>query len=67
MNKKTKEATKTIMKKLADLNLNNGEAINALTLALIISAQGVALDKINVVENLSQNWDILSDTKTLTH
>lgn len=68
MNKKTIDASKTIMRTLVDLGVNHGEAINALMVGLVVSAQGVGLDKHSVTENLSQNWDLLSKRNfSVTH
>jgi hypothetical protein len=61
VNQKARDAAGTIMHKLANLNLNHEEAISALMIGLVISAQGVGVDKVSIIDNLSQNWDVLDN------
>ena len=65
VNQKARDAARTIMHKLADLNLTKEEAISALMLGLVISAQGVGLDKHSIIDNMSQNWDVLDNAEKL--
>jgi hypothetical protein len=68
VNQKARTAAGTIMHKLADLNLTQEEAICALMLGLVISAQGVGVDKDSVIENVLQNWDVLENAnRTQAH
>ena len=47
-----------LMRELSDRNLTFGEALNALLLATIVSAQEGGFDKEGILNNISENWDL---------
>jgi hypothetical protein len=65
INQKARDAARTIMNKLAGLNISHEDAINALMLGLVISSQGVGVDKNTIIDNLSENWDVLHNANRL--
>lgn len=65
---KSRTSALKIMDSLAKSNLNYGEALNAMLLALIYSAQNAGIDKDNLVENVVINWEIMNRPEaTTTH
>ena len=54
----TKVAAGEIMRNLQKRRLSNIEAINAMLLATIVSAQMIGLDKQKFLNNISENWDL---------
>jgi hypothetical protein len=65
VSQKARDAAGTIMHKLATLELTQEEAISALMLGLVISSQGVGVDKNTIIDNLSENWDVLHNANRL--
>ena len=47
-----------LMCELSDRKLTYGEALNALLLATIVSAQEGGIDKEKLLANISENWDL---------
>ena len=54
----TKVIAGHLMRELSDRNLTFGEALNALLLATIVSAQEGGFDKEGILNNISENWDL---------
>ena len=54
----TKVIAGHLMRELRDRNLTFGEALNALLLATIVSAQEGGFDKEGILNNISENWDL---------
>jgi hypothetical protein len=66
VNEKSRTSALKIMNSLAENDLNYGEALNAMMLALIYSAQTAGIDKNNLLDNISFNWDITGESETST-
>lgn len=65
VSQKARDAAGTIMHKLATLNLTQEEAISALMLGLVISAQGLGVDKHRIIDTVAMNWDVLDNADKL--
>ena len=58
VNQKSRDAARSIMNSLPDNDMSYGEALNAMMIAFIYSAIDAGINKENLIDNISDNWDI---------
>jgi hypothetical protein len=60
-NTKIRTAITTVVQTLEDQDLDFGDALTALSYALIVSAKGARISKEEFLQNLELEWDHLGD------
>lgn len=60
-NTKIRTAITTVVQTLEDQDLDFGDALTALSYALIVSAKGARISKEEFLKNLELEWDHLGD------